>query len=66
MLAPGSAGSSAAASERTGRSTDITGTGKRVAVALWNSGSYSMIQMMRRTRPAKMVIIHVNNAATFI
>src|SRR5712672_2213450 len=45
---------------------DITGTGKRVAAVLWNSLSYSMIQITRRKRPARTVISQTNKAAIVI
>jgi hypothetical protein len=45
---------------------EITGTGRRVAAAVWNSLSYSMIQITRRMRPARMVTIQVNKATTLI
>jgi len=37
-----------------------------MAAALWNLGSYSMIQITRRTRPARTVTIQVNKATTLI
>jgi hypothetical protein len=46
--------------------SESTGTGKRVAAAVWNSRSYSIIQITRRVRPPRMVTIQVNNAATLI
>src|SRR5215471_14813350 len=36
---------------------EITGTGKWVSAAVWNSRSYSMIQIPKRRRPARTVPI---------
>src|SRR5215471_8818274 len=44
----------------------ITGTGKRVAAALWNSRSYSMIQITSSRRPARTVTIQVYKAKVLI
>src|ERR1700722_2611645 len=45
---------------------EITGTGRRVAAVLWKSRSYSMSQMMSRTRPTRTVAIQANKAAVLI